>query len=93
MAADFGEALKWYRLAANQGVPQAQLVLGAAYAVGRGLPTDFIQAHLWLSLAIPNCSGEDKKKGIAALKIVSSHLTDRQLAEAQRLASEWKSKH
>jgi TPR repeat protein len=37
---DEGEALKWYRKAADQGYADAQLSLGARYFAGRVIPQD-----------------------------------------------------
>ena len=38
VALDHVEAVKWYRLAANQGLAKAQNELGYDYAQGRGVP-------------------------------------------------------
>jgi TPR repeat protein len=46
------EAAKWYRRAADQGDYIADLSLGGLYERGEGgLPQDYIQAYMWLSLA------------------------------------------
>lgn len=41
------EAARWFRLAAEQGMPAAQVALGGAYRNGRGLPRSDAQARLW----------------------------------------------
>ena len=51
VAQDDAEALKWYRLAAEQGAAAAQNNLGFIYATGQGVPPDLVQAHMWLNLA------------------------------------------
>ena len=38
---DPGEAVKWYRLAADQGYAAAQAHLGLLYSIGQGVPQDF----------------------------------------------------
>ncbi|HIN88364.1 MAG TPA: sel1 repeat family protein [Nitrospinaceae bacterium] len=38
---DFGEAIKWYRLSAEQKHPLAQHNLRAMYFEGRGVPQDY----------------------------------------------------
>ena len=48
---DFTEAVKWFRLAANQGVAFAQYSLGVAYDFGTGVPKDFTEAVKWYRLA------------------------------------------
>ncbi len=44
---DNAEALRWYRLAAAQGLADAQFFLGFMYAEGLGVPQDDVQAHMW----------------------------------------------
>ena len=39
-----GEAVRWYRLAAEQGLAEAQDKLGFAYAWGEGLPENDAEA-------------------------------------------------
>ena len=50
-AQDYQAAVKWYRLAAEQGYAQAQYNLGAAYALGEGVPQDYRKAVHWYRLA------------------------------------------
>ncbi len=42
------EAMRWYRLAADQGNARAQSGLGAMYADGQG---DYVSAYMWFSLS------------------------------------------
>jgi TPR repeat protein len=44
---NFAEALRWYRVAANQGNADAQLALGNLYAQGEGVQQDYGAALLW----------------------------------------------
>ncbi len=44
-------AAKWYRAAAGQGVPEAQLLLADCYLRGRGVPEDYVLAHVWFNCA------------------------------------------
>jgi len=48
---DDAEAVRRYRLAADQGYAIAQLHLGASYAIGEGVRQDNIAAYMWFSLA------------------------------------------
>ena len=83
---DSVEALKWFRRAANQGEANAQCFLGLMYFEGRGVPQDFVSAHMWLNFAA--ASGiEDAAEYRHAL---TAKMTPAQIAEAQRLAREWK---
>jgi hypothetical protein len=41
------EAVRWWRMAADQGYVSAQVGLGAAYNAGKGVPKDQAQAVIW----------------------------------------------
>jgi uncharacterized protein len=85
---NYAEALKWYRLAADQGHAIAQNHLGLMYADGRGVPQDYVIAHMWLNLSA--AKGYDlsvKNRGF-----LETRMTAEQIAEAQKLAREWKPK-
>lgn len=87
------EAVKWYRLAAEQGNAQGQIDLGTAYKHGNGVPQDYVLAHMWFNLA----SADDDfpaGRGLARMQrdLVANDMTRDQIAEAQRLAREWKPK-
>ena len=45
------EAVRWYRLAAEQGDATAQYNLGLMYATGEGVPEDHAEAAKWFRLA------------------------------------------
>lgn len=47
---DFAEAMRWYRLAADQGDANAQNNIGAMYEHGMGVPVDTAQAAKWYRL-------------------------------------------
>jgi TPR repeat protein len=86
---DYSEGIRYYRLAAEQGNWPAQGALGAVYFSGSmGVPQDYVQAHLWLNLAATHGS-----KQILMLRgAVERKMTPEQLAEAQKLARDWKPK-
>ena len=86
---DGNEALRWYRRAAEQGYATAQNSLGALYATGQGVPQGFIHAYRWFSLAA--AQGDEAARNNRDL--ASKQMTPAQIAEAQRLAREWKPKH
>lgn len=89
---DYTEAAKWYRKAAEQGWPTGQGFLGALYIFGTGVPKDDVLAHMWISLAISGLppTSEVRKSMRKIRKIISLLMTPAQIAEAQRLAREWK---
>ncbi len=92
---DYAEAAKWYRLAAEQGYAHAQFNLGLMYAKGQGVPQDDVQAYMWFYLAAERFSAPEAENRDQAVKyrdIVASEMTPVQIAEAQRLAREWRPK-
>ena len=50
-AKDYAEARKWFRLAADLGLAEAQLNLGVVCELGEGAPKDFQEAHNWFRKA------------------------------------------
>lgn len=48
---DFVEAIKWYRLAAEQGFAEAHYNFGVMYYNGEGVPKDFAKAREFLRKA------------------------------------------
>ncbi len=90
---DYAEAVKWYRRAAEQGQASAQLNLGAIYHEGQGVPQDYVQAHMWYTLAaLRSPSGLIRGAAVRHRDIIAERMTPAQIAEAQRLAREWKPK-
>jgi TPR repeat protein/transposase-like protein len=92
-AQDFAEAAKWYRKAADQGFADAQYSLGVMYDQGVGVAPDPVQAHKWFSLAAAGESNTGTRA--TAMKTrdsIAAEMSPEQLAEAEKLAREWKRK-
>ena len=83
---DYAEAMKWYRKAADQGIAEAQYNLGVIYDNGSGVPQDYVQAHKWFSLA----ADRGDEDAVQHRDQAAAKMTPAQIAEAQRLAREWK---
>ncbi len=81
-------AARWYRLAADQGYAIAQSNLGLMYEYGEGVPQDDVQARMWLNLA----AAQGHEKARQARDRLAEKMTPAQLADALRLAREWKPK-
>jgi hypothetical protein len=83
---NYKQAIYWYAKAVEQGNADAQLNLGGMYRYGNGIPKDYVMAYMWLNLAAA--------KGNASARInldnLEKEMTREQIAEAQRLAREWK---
>jgi TPR repeat protein len=88
------EAVKWFRLAADQGNSAAQFKLGMMYTQGQGVLQDYVRAHVWFNLAAAR-GDQDAEVRDAAIKsrdIAARRMTPAQIAEAKKLAREWKPK-
>jgi hypothetical protein len=82
---DYKTAVKWYRLAAEQGDAGAQSNLGLMYVLGRGVLKNNVRAHMWWSIAAP--SGKSKHASKNRDK-VAKQMTPSQLEKSQDLARE-----
>jgi TPR repeat protein len=81
-------ALFWFSRAAEQRDSLAFSKLGWMYAQGHEVLQDFIQANMWYNLAAAN-----GYKSAAELRdALAKQMTPAQIAEAQKLAREWKPK-
>lgn len=82
---DYKEAMKWYLLAAERGNRDAPNNIGVLHMIGLGVPRSFAKAHTWFTIA-----GARDSEAISNKNFVKRRLSPEQLAESQRLASEWR---
>jgi TPR repeat protein len=83
---DYVEAVKLFRQAAEQGDSGGQYNLGVAYRDTQGVPQDYVLAHMWFNLAAARgyqIAQQERDR-------LAEKMTPTQIAEAQRLAREWK---
>jgi TPR repeat protein len=79
---DYKEAVKWYRLSAEQGDTSAQYNLGVMYSNGQGVPQDYTLAHMWFNL-----SGSSGHKGsVKNRNIIEKKMSPSQIDKAQEMA-------
>ena len=97
-------AMKWWRRAAERGSAAAQIKLAHLYEGRGGIPTDYTQAYKWYDIAAAIAGAKIDALPVAASHNgekdnsdqlwyrdqVAKHMTSEQIAEAQRLAREWK---
>ena len=81
---DIAEAQRWFRLAANQEDHDGMGALGSMYYVGAGVPQDYVLAHMWFNLSAARGGSAQRRDSLL------DEMTRTQIAEAQRLAREWK---
>jgi uncharacterized protein len=75
------EALKWWKMAGDQGLPEALYSLSMSYSAGKGTPRD-----LSLSYAYFKLSKKAPKKNVNEM---ASMLSKAELEKAEKLVSEW----
>ena len=78
------EQKPYLRSKAEQGDAMAQYNLGVLYSRGWGVPQDFIQGHLWLSMA----AAQGNKIAAQERDKVVMKMTPEEIAEAQQLATQ-----
>lgn len=91
------EAVKWYRVAANQGDPTAQYNLGMMYASDRGVPpkikdelmSNLAEAYVWLYLAARQGHGAAADL-VDALSNAPTQISPVQVDLAKSFAEKWK---
>lgn len=92
---DYAEAVRWYSKSAEQGIALAQANLAGMYVDGLGVPRDYVRAHKWFNIAASRLNNSEKELHeitVKAREFVAAKMTREQIAEAQKLAREWKPK-
>ena len=82
---DLASALHWFQLAAEQGMRDAQYVLGDLYENGRGVSADLEQAYAWYALAAAGGQPAAKK----AQEALMAKMPPASLAQARTLAASY----
>jgi len=83
-----------FHKAAEYGYALAQWIVGALLAVGVfHRPPDYVQAYMWINLAASASTGDDQREYLSERDAVAAKMTPQKVAEAQRLAREWKPKN
>ena len=90
---DYVTALQIFKPLADRGHPGAQGVLGRMYATGEGVPQDYVQAYKWFTLSATTqlaWAANVRNASVSGREFVAAKMTTAQIAEAQKLASEWR---
>ncbi len=77
-------AAKWYRKAAEKGVPDAQFRLAGCYERGAGVPQDMEYAYGWYSVA----AHLGNAKASAGMKTTAAQLSTTEQKAANELAQD-----
>ena len=81
-------AFKWYTKAAEQGYADAQFELGEMYGLGRGVPQDYIKAHMWSNVYLQNNALILRAVAKNNIKKFEKQMTPEQITKARKLASQ-----
>ena len=79
-------ALHWFSVAAEQGDPTGQYLLGLMYDKGFGVSFNIVLAHKWLNLAAAHAPRRNRENVLRLRDAVASKMTRPQLDLAQQLA-------
>ncbi len=81
------------RFPVEQGNAFAQYDLGLMYAQGYGVPLDYVRAYMWLILAASGAGNAETRELAPKIRnFIAAKMTPDQIAEAQRMARDWKPK-
>ena len=85
---DYETAYKLIVPLAEQGLAEAQYIMGLMYDKGKGVPQDYVLAHMWWNIAGSN----GDKNAVTSKNTVEKDMTPQQIEKAQEMARNWKPK-
>jgi TPR repeat protein len=89
LAKDPVEAARFFRSAAEQGLPNAEFNLASAYFGGTGVPANYVEAAKWCTIATTRATGAERARYTEACDVLTRFVPPAALAEAKRLAAAW----
>ena len=82
-------ALEASEIATAGGTPDVLFELGLMYCAGREVELDLVSAHKWFNLAAMRGNHDAKRYRME----IAYEMSKAQIADAQRQAREWMSRH
>ena len=79
------DALREWQASANAGDARAMLALGRLYMEGRGVPQNYIRAHMWFNLA----ASRGEAEAVIERDALTAHMAPEQVDKAQERAATW----
>jgi hypothetical protein len=88
---DDSKAVRWIRLATDQGHAGAMYVLGNMNYNGNGVPRNLVEAYRWYELAAQRAEAQRgvREMAVSNRDLVAKLMTSGQIAEAKTLAAAW----
>jgi len=81
--------VKWFNESKGYGFIASEEGVGQN---GQGVPRDYVDAHKWFNLSASRSQGQSHKNSVHNRDKIEKRITPAQLAEAKKLAREWKPK-
>ncbi len=78
-------AARWYLESAKQGYGKSQHRLGTMYALGYGIPKDYIKAYAWLRIS----AAQQSTKALSNLRKLEVHMTSEQIYYVKKLSKQY----
>lgn len=83
-------AAKWYLAAADHGDTGAQSRIASLYERGAGVDTDYKESYFWYAVALRDPKDATAKQDSEGLKRVAAKLSAADVADAAKIAQDWK---
>ena len=80
-----------FRKAAESGDAVGQFNLGVMYYSGKGVPQDYVTAHMWFNLSAAH--DDESLNSDEARDTTAENMTPTDISKAQAMAREWMEKH
>jgi uncharacterized protein len=87
---NFEEAVKWLKLASDQGYDSSLWGLSSSYHDGKGVPQDLAQAYAYFSLALIMSGAKTTDKSKVVLNEMRARMSEADMQKAQKLIINWK---
>ncbi len=89
---DYGEAIKWWKMSAEQGYPMALYNLSVAYNEGKCVPKDTALVYAYFKLAKLASEKRVSKEAQATLDELAANMSSTERAKAEGIVSNWESR-
>ena len=85
------EAVKWFRVSANNGNVPARQYLAIILHKGDGVEKDVVAAHMWYALYMKDAPNDRDRAYIKeTMTKMERRMTPEQIAQAKKMAADWK---
>lgn len=92
---DYDTAVRLFRSLAEDGVADAQALLGFMYHDGEGVPRDYLLSHMWFNLAMSlyPADSQDFRDTAEAMHLTEASMTPAEIKTASEMAYRCQARH